>query len=121
MGNLGVYQWMTTTSKKVGGPINFLLLIGTGGAVASDITKVVVKKIKRTVKQNKEKKQKNIEARIYTILTPGKSADDVAFAMGDQFRVLESDGDAVLIKKIEDDNNPYFVSAALLRKISDYN
>ena len=40
--------------------------------------------------------------------------------MGDKFKVLESDGDAVLIEKIGDLTNPYFVSAELLKDISDY-
>ena len=34
MSNLGAYQWITTVSKKVGGPINLLLLTGAAGAAA---------------------------------------------------------------------------------------
>lgn len=31
MSNLGLYQKITTYSKKVGGPINFLLFVAGGG------------------------------------------------------------------------------------------
>ena len=33
---------------------------------------------------------------------------------------LETDKDAVLIEKIDDDDNPYFVSEKLLTNISNY-
>ena len=33
MSNLGGYQWMTETAKKVGGPVSFVLLISSSGAV----------------------------------------------------------------------------------------
>lgn len=43
MSNLGWYQWITTASKKVGGPLNLLAIIGgsclaVGGTVGSMIT-----------------------------------------------------------------------------------
>ena len=34
--------------------------------------------------------------------------------------MLETDKDAVLIEKIDNDNNPYFVSEELLMNISNY-
>ena len=34
--------------------------------------------------------------------------------------MLETDKDAILIEKIDDDNNPYFVSEELLTNISNY-
>ncbi len=40
--------------------------------------------------------------------------------MLETFKVLERDGNAVLIEKLGDDNNPYFVAAELLNEISDY-
>ena len=48
------------------------------------------------------------------------SNEGLEFKIGDQFRVLESDKDAILIEKIGDNNNPYFVSAELLKNISDF-
>ena len=40
--------------------------------------------------------------------------------VGDAYRILESDGESVLIEKIGDTNNPYFVSADFLRSVSDF-
>ena len=42
------------------------------------------------------------------------------FSVDDTFKVLEIDGDATLIEKIGDENNPYFVSGCFLESISDY-
>ena len=42
------------------------------------------------------------------------------FSVDDTFKVLEIDGDAALIEKIGDENNPYFVSGCFLESISDY-
>ena len=41
--------------------------------------------------------------------------------IGDTFRVLESDGNSVLIKLIGNKNNPYFLSKNFLKQISNYN
>lgn len=122
MSNLGAYQWITTIAKKVGGPINLLLLTGVAGAGVYKVGEITVKKVIKTVKANQEHKQKAIEANVlYTVSTPGKSNEGVDFAVGDQFRALETAGNAVLIEKIQDENNPYFVAAEFLRSISDYN
>ena len=42
------------------------------------------------------------------------------FRVGDEYRVLECDEDAILIEVLGDPNNPYFVSGALLATISDF-
>ena len=118
--NLGAYQWMTTIAKKVGGPVNLLFLTGVAGAGVYKVGEVTVKKVIKTVKWNRTNKHKDLDSRVYTVSLPGKSNAGVAFTEGNQFRVLEIDGDAVLIEKIQDKKNPYFVSAELLRSISDY-
>ena len=38
----------------------------------------------------------------------------------DKFRVLNRDMDSILIEKLGDDNNPYFVSAEFLKKVSEF-
>lgn len=48
------------------------------------------------------------------------SNEGLQFHVGETFKVLERDGNAVLIEKLGDDNNPYFVVAELLNEISDY-
>ncbi len=44
----------------------------------------------------------------------------MVFKEGDHFKVLEEDGDSVLIELLGNDDNPYFVSKELLKEISDY-
>ena len=117
MSNLGMYQKIVQMSKAVGGPKKLLgitLIIGYGvGRVIEAGVKTVIKK---AIKKLSSKK----ELPVYAVDTYGKSNDGVEFKVGDLFRVLESDGDAVLIEIIDNPNNPYFVSADFLRTISQY-
>jgi hypothetical protein len=121
MSNLGAYQWMTSTAKKVGGPINLLLITGATGAA---IYKSVEISVKTGIKQFKKHfitiSPGIHDKKIYRIITPGKSNDGTQFSVGDTFRILEKDGDAILIAKENDPNNPYFVSAKFLQTISNY-
>ena len=118
MSNLGLYQTMTTVAKKVGGPKNFLLLVAIGGYGAFRIGEAGIKKFVKAVIQYKNTKKTS--SKLYVVHSVGESNEGLRFIAGDTFRVLESDGDAVLIEKIGDDNNPYFVSRELLVTISDY-
>lgn len=126
MSNLGTYQWITSTSKKVGGPINLLFLTGTAGAIAGiaiyKVCEVGVKKLARTIKSHQPTTDKDLESQhmLYSIIKSGISNEGIKFCIGDQYRVLEKDGDSVLIEKIGDQNNPYFASSEFLRTISDY-
>lgn len=129
MSNLGTYQWATTNAKKVGGMGWFLTLIAGVGAVIGAllvqifkplkkaIRKVITRKKKNTLRKTEKERENSI---IYTVINEGESNEGLKFNVGDKFTVLESDGDAVLIEKHGDDNNPYFVSAELLKTISDY-
>ncbi len=112
---------MTTLAKKFGGPKNLFLLTGVAGAGVYKVGEITVKKVLKMAKENKKNKQKIFNTKVYTVLSPRKANEGVKFVAGDQFKVLETDGDSVLIEKILDKNNPYFVSAELLRSISDYN
>lgn len=123
MGNLGGYQWLTTVAKKVGGPKNLVLIIAGTGAVAYKSSEVLAKKVIKEIRKKFTEKKLILESdiQVYVVTTPIAINEDLAFENGEHFKVLESDGDAVLIEKIGDANNPYFVSADLLKKISDYN
>lgn len=122
MSNLGAYQWMTTVAKKVGGPINLLLLAGTTGAVVYKGGEIVVKQCVKTIKARKTTKLTiEAEENLYDVTSVGRSNEGLEFVVGDQFRVLESDGASVLVEKIGDTNNPYFVSSDVLCNISNYN
>ncbi len=122
MSNLGVYQWMTTASKKVGGPVNFLLLVASTGAATYKSCEIVIKKCMDGIKQRKLTKGSDFESeeKTYFVTTSAKTNEGLQFVAGDKFKALGSDGDSVLIEKIGDKNNPYFVSTDLLREISDY-
>jgi hypothetical protein len=125
MSNLGAYQWITTVSKKVGGPVNLLLLTGAAGAAAGITVykcgETVIKKCVKAVKTRKiDKTPTENERSLYRVNESSVSNEGLNLNAGDQFYILETDGDAVLIEKIGDDNNPYFVSAELLHNISDY-
>ena len=120
--NLGDYQKMTIVAKKVGGPKNLAVIIAGAGAVASVALykggKIVAEKVRK--KKNKEKLKETTDSIVYSVTVDGVSDDGLEFKIGDQFRVLETDKDAVLIEKIGDDNNPYFVSVDFLEMISNY-
>ena len=118
MSNLGLYQKLTTWSKKAGGPLQLIGLISIGSITVYKLgeagVKTVVKKIKRKSIENNSVKS------VYEVNITVESKDGLIFNIGDKYRVLEFDKDSVLIEKIGDSNNPYFVSAKLLSSISDF-
>jgi len=122
MSNLGAYQWLTTAAKKVGGPkILVGIIAGTGAVAGATIYKggeIVARKIKK--KTNKQELHETSDTIIYSVTADGISNEGLEFKIGDQFRVLQKDKDVILIEKINDDNNPYFVSEELLKNISNY-
>lgn len=121
MSNLGWYQIMTTLSKRVGGPINLAGIVfggGSlfgGGAVAGGL--LIKNKVSQKLKQKELEEKASI---IYTVEREGQSNEGLLFKENEQFKVLEADGNATLIEKLGDNNNPYFVSTKFLRSISDY-
>lgn len=121
MSNLGAYQWMTTTAKKVGGPVNLLAVVGVASIALYKGGELVIKKFAKTIKASRHNgSTSNTKTNIYEVTSSVKTSDGLVFAPDDQYRVLDADGDAVLIEKIGDSNNPYFASAETLRKISNY-
>ena len=122
MNNLGAYQWITSTSKKVGGPVNLLLLTGAAGAVIGKLGEIGLKKGVTAIKSHliSKKRYDDPTERIYSVTYNGESNEGVSFVVGDYYRILERDKDSVLIEKIGDNNNPYFVSADFLRTVSKF-
>ena len=121
VGNLGMYQLVTTWMKKFGGPKNFLSAVAGAGIVIGGTAVKGYQMIKKHFTD--AIKQKHLEAAaaiVHTVNTEGVSNEGLMFHVGDQFKVLELDGDAALIEKIGDSHNPYFVSAKFLATISDY-
>lgn len=121
MGNLGWYQILTTMAKKVGGPKTLIGLLVGGGAILGGGAVVGGSAIKKKVSSELEKKKKIEQAAVvYTVKAEGTSNEGLHFKVGDQFKVLDVDGDAGLIEIIGDNNSPYFVSLKFLSSISDY-
>lgn len=121
MSNLGWYQVMSTTAKKVGGPLKLVgLVLGSGIVIGGSTVLGGQAAAKKLVKKLDEKKREAASAVIYKVHTEGRSNEGLLFSVDDTFKVLEIDGDAALIEKIGDENNPYYVSARFLRRISDY-
>lgn len=104
-------------AKKVGGPEKLIALIAAGSVAIYKGGELAVKKIIKVVKKSKEKSEKGPA---YKVTNYGESNEGVKFNINDEFYVLETDGDIILIEKIGDLNNPYFVDKKLLNKISDY-
>lgn len=133
MGNLGGYQVITTLIKRVGGPENALklaaaaggLLLVAGGAAHAGIQRVTPA-VKKKAEQLFEKWRSRTGAidelagSVYTVTAAAESDQGVSFNVGDTFRVLERDTDAVLIELIGNDDNPWIIPAGLLAEISDF-
>ena len=121
MSNLGMYQNITKWSKKLGGPVNFIAVVAAGGYVVGKCTEFVVKQGSRIVGNLAEKKKAVSENDyVYTSQAAGWCDDEVVVSVVDKFRVLGRDGEAVLIELVDKPDNPYFVSDAWLRTVSDY-
>lgn len=121
MSNLGWYQIMTTVAKKCGGPLKLFGLVAGGGILVGALGTKAVDGVAGSVKNTAAKKKKAREQlKIYNVCEEGVSNEGLQFHVGDTFKVLERDGNAVLIEKIGDSNNPYFVASDFLNKISDY-
>lgn len=121
MSNLGWYQVITTWSKKVGGPLNLLGIVAGVGAVGGVAGTKGVEALVGSQKKKAAEKEKAAELlKTYTVSKEGVRNEGLQFHVGETFKVLERDGNAVLIEKLGDDNNPYFVAAELLNEISDY-
>lgn len=123
MSNLGGYQLLTIAAKKVGGPRNLVLLIAGTGALVYKCSEIVVPKVATEVIKMKYAKKRlgvKLGGEVYIVKSFGISDEGLQFKVNERFKVLEADGDAVLIEKIGDINNPYFISGDFLKEISDY-
>lgn len=119
MSNLGLYQKMTTWAKKVGGPVQLFGIVAVGGYCVLRTVEAGGKTIIKTVKKHMDSSVKN-STDIYTIHSDEITDDGIHFKLGDKFRILEIVDEGALIEKINDENNPYFVSISFLKLISDY-
>ncbi len=82
------------------------------------VSKVATEVIK--TKYSKNRLGNELGGEVYIVKSFGISDEGLQFKVNERFKVLEADGDAVLIEKIGDMNNPYFISGDFLKEISDY-
>ncbi|MGX1549315.1 hypothetical protein [Streptomyces adustus] len=53
-------------------------------------------------------------------MSDGGDGKGLALRAGDQYRVMECDGEAILIEVLGGTNNPYFTSAQFLASVSGF-
>lgn len=122
MGNLGGYQSMTTVVKALGGPkkaaaivSGSLLLAGAGlYAGGQKVVKTVISRVKQRAEPCPTKGQ------VFKVVSDGEAGNDLTLRSGDEYRVLECDGDAILVEVIGRTDNPHFVSGEFLATLSDF-
>lgn len=118
MGNLGGYQAMTTIAKRIGGP-KVLAVVTVAGGYA--LLRPVESGVKRAVRLIKKRSVPcPTIGQTFQTTTTGEDPSGLTIEEGSDYRVLERDGNAILIEVIGDLENPYFVSGAFLASISDF-
>lgn len=117
MSNLGLYQWFTTTAKKVGGPTKLIGMFISGGAIIGGTVGSIITNKYRDIKDKKKLKTRGT----YSVVKDAEIKKiKLVLKTGDQITVLAADDDSILIVKNEDKDNPYFVSSDFLMGCSDY-
>lgn len=116
------YQMITTVSKRVGGPINLLLLTGTTTAViargAEAGIKSLVKKVKRRGGNNTISDES--PGPTYTVKAEADFGDGLRMSVGTEFYVVSCDGEITLIGILGDTSNPHVASTEILKENTDY-
>ena len=123
MSNLGDYQKITTVSKAVGGSKNLVMLLLLAGVTGGKLVDIGIKEGKKFILSKHEEKRKQKEASeiLYTAKKDAEDEQGLRFSKGDKIRVLENDADSILIEKIGERSNPYYVSRDFLKCMSDFN
>jgi hypothetical protein len=119
MSNLGAYQVMTTLAKRVGGPCILMVLTMVTGWAIGRSTEAGGKTIRRRLRQHSQNSTFSTRE-IFTVTAETTCGSGLILRKNDKFRVLERDDDAVLVEVMGDAENPYFVSAEILAKISNF-
>ena len=134
VGNLGGYQLITMAIKRLGGPTKAAVKVGSaftallGGAYVLGEKNGEKKAIAKMRGQAKGVKlvpvdmgpSKSNPSADYLVAKDATSSDGTSFATGDKLRVMDSDGDAVMVERIGDENSPYWVSRDFLESISGH-
>jgi hypothetical protein len=110
---------MTTLAKRIGGPPILMVVTMIVGWAIGRGTESGGKTIWRRFRRY-SKNSTFSACEIFTVTTEADCGSGLLLRKNDKFRVLESDDDAVLIEVMGDAENPYFVSAETLAKISNF-
>lgn len=123
MSNLGLYQWIVSTSKKVGGPGKLIGLFVGGGIVGGVLLTKGGEATVKKIRLQKEPIKLYDKDRSYMVHEPRCDNNGHMFCTGDKFHILAYDdsADMLMIEIIGDNDNPYCVSADLVAEISDFN
>lgn len=121
VGNLGKYQAMTTIAKKVGGPVVLWGITFVSGYVVLRPAEAGMKAgVKKAIREMKKRNSPcATKGQIFRATSVGAESG-LKVQVGDEYRVLECDGDAILIEVLGDPDSPYFVSSQFLRSVSDF-
>jgi hypothetical protein len=115
--NLGFYQTMTTIARKVGGPRRLVTIIAVGGYGVIRTGEAGTKKVARAIKNRSAPCA--TKGQVFRATSDGEDSG-LKIRAGDEYQVLERDGDAILIEVLGDPSSPYFVSSKFLRSVSDF-
>ncbi|MFD6818796.1 hypothetical protein ACFWC5_00295 [Streptomyces sp. NPDC060085] len=118
MGNLGGYQVMTTLAKKVGGPAALAVVTAVSGWAIVRGAEAGLKGGFRAAK--KRNAPCSTKGQVFDVVSDGEDGKGLVLRAGDRYRVMECDGEAILIEVLGGTNNPYFTSAQFLASVSGF-
>ena len=115
--NLGGYQTITRVVKALGGPVRAAVIgvtaVGVSGYGIGRGAEVGVKKAVKAVKAGFTKRNAPCATKdqVFEVVSDGEDGSGLRLSVGDAYRVMECDGDAVQIEVLDDVDNPHFASA----------
>jgi hypothetical protein len=118
MGNLGNYQRMTQLAKQIGGPLPLAGAVALGGWIVIRVAEAGFKGARMV--RRKQAASTHEPHQIFVVGTEADCGAGLTLHVGEEFRVLERDGNVVLIEVLGNADNPYFVSAEILARVSDF-
>ncbi|TFD17552.1 hypothetical protein E3T26_01935 [Cryobacterium sp. TMT1-21] len=127
VGNLGNYQKLVQLAKAADGPVKLGLYVVAGSlivgtALGTAVGPVIMQSGAKAIKAVKSRINKSsaTAGRLFSVNHDADGEMGLKLCAGDKFRVLEVDGDAILIEVQDNADNPYVVSGKLLQSISDF-
>ncbi|MEI7031672.1 hypothetical protein [Streptomyces pratensis] len=120
MGNLGGYQWMTTTAKQVGGPGVLFAGVAVLGYLSFRGAEAGVAATHKKLRRMQKKRAGATPDEVFTVTADGDDGNGLTVWTGNEIRVLEDVGEAVLVEVIGGQDNPYMVAPAFLASVCDF-